>query len=165
MVISLLDQGKATNDPKHCFQVDGTWLLTGSAGPKGSILFLLRCGARSQGQAHIYSTVMFLFKTLSVVIFWIRHLFKYKKIRFLGWWLVVLEVEMEMMHISLFGLTDWVSSSIWKVTLFVHSSKGRRVGWLFLLEMHKGSDQEELSFICWQFHPQTFPTASAECMR
>ena len=74
---------------------------------------------------------------------------------------VYFAVDLEMMHISLFGLTDWLSSWVWKVTLFVHSSKGWTVGWLFILEVYKGPDQEELSFICGQFHPQTFPKTKA----
>lgn len=71
----------------------------------------------------------------------------------------------KMMQISLFGLTGWLSSWFWKLKMFVHCSKGWNIGRLFILEVHKGADQEELSSIRRQLHPQTFPKAQTRFMK
>lgn len=49
---------------------------------------------------------------------------------------------------SFFLFSGWISSWLWGFTMFVHCSKRWRMGWFFLLEMHKESDQKKLPSIC-----------------
>lgn len=57
---------------------------------------------------------------------------------------------------------DWISSWFWKLKMFIHSQKGWRVGWLFLLEVHQGSDQKEVSSSCRKFHSQAFSSTETQ---